>query len=73
MRVLSMTNQRDAGPGVFADAIAAAGAELDQWFRAETDTPPADPMGYDAVMTFGPSAEEREIIDRYSRFAVMSS
>jgi hypothetical protein len=27
----------------------------------------------DAVMTFGPSAEEREIVDRYARFAVMSS
>ena len=55
MRVLSINHQRDAGPGVFADAIAASGGELDQWFRAETDAPPADPAGYDAVMTFGGS------------------
>ena len=27
----------------------------------------------DAVITFGPSVEEREIIDRYARFAVMSA
>lgn len=27
----------------------------------------------DAVMTFGPSAEEQAIVDRYQRFAVMSS
>ena len=55
MRVLSITHERDAGPGVFADAVAAAGAELDEWYRVETDAPPADPMGYDAVMTFGSS------------------
>jgi GMP synthase-like glutamine amidotransferase len=28
---------------------------LEQWFRAETDAPPADPAIYDAVMTFGGS------------------
>lgn len=55
MRVLSITHERDAGPGVFTDAIAAAGVELDEWFRAETDVPPADPATYDAVMTFGGS------------------
>jgi len=55
MRVLSITHQRDAGPGVFADAIAAAGGELEQWFRAETEAPPAAPATYDAVMTFGGS------------------
>ena len=55
MRVLSITHERDAGPGVFADAIAAAGGELEQWFRAETGAPPADPAAYDAVMTFGGS------------------
>jgi GMP synthase (glutamine-hydrolysing) len=74
MRVLSINHQRDAGPGVFTDAIAAAGAELDHWFRAEADSPPADPAGYDAVMSFGGSmhvdqqaehrwlAEERELM-----------
>jgi GMP synthase-like glutamine amidotransferase len=55
MRVLSITHERDAGPGVFADAIAAAGGELEQWFHAETDSPPADPSTYDAVMAFGGS------------------
>lgn len=55
MRVLSITHERDAGPGVFADAIPAAGGALEQWFRAETGAPPADPTAYDAVMTFGGS------------------
>ena len=53
MRVLAINHERNAGPGVFADAIAAAGGVLDQWFRAETDFPPDDPADYDAVMTFG--------------------
>lgn len=53
MRVLAISHQRDAGPGVFADAVEAAGASLDTWHRAETEEPPADPLGYDAVMTFG--------------------
>ncbi len=57
MRLLSINHQRDAGPGVFAEAIAAAGAALDQWFIAETPTPPADPAGYDAVMSFGGSMD----------------
>jgi GMP synthase (glutamine-hydrolysing) len=53
MRVLSITHERDAGPGVFAEALRDAGAEHDEWFRPETDAPPADPQSYDAVMTFG--------------------
>lgn len=53
MRVLAVSHQRDAGPGVFADPIGVAGHELDLWHFAETDEPPADPYGYDAVMTFG--------------------
>jgi GMP synthase-like glutamine amidotransferase len=53
MRALSITHQRDAGPGVFAEACAAAGVELDEWFVAETDTPPAAPASYDAVFSFG--------------------
>lgn len=55
MRVLSISHQRDAGPGVFADAVAAAGAELDEWYVAETERPPGDPLGYDAAMVFGGS------------------
>ena len=53
VRVLTVVHQRDAGPGVFADAVRARGAALDTWFPAETGAPPADPAGYDAVMVFG--------------------
>lgn len=53
MRTLGISHQRDAGPGVFAEAIAACGAELDVWHIAESAEPPADPFGYDAVLSFG--------------------
>jgi len=56
MRVLSISHQRDAGPGVFTDAFAERGHELEHWFIAETDEPPGDPRRYDAVMSFGGSA-----------------
>jgi GMP synthase (glutamine-hydrolysing) len=53
MRALAIAHQRDAGPGVFAEAIRSRGVELDVWLRAEDASPPADPAGYDAVLTFG--------------------
>lgn len=53
MRTLAISHQRDTGPGVFAEAISAAGHELDVWHIAETPEPPADPLGYDAVIAFG--------------------
>jgi len=53
MRLLAISHQRDAGPGVFGEAIVRAGHELDLWHRAETDEPRADPLGYDGVLTFG--------------------
>jgi GMP synthase (glutamine-hydrolysing) len=53
MRALAIVYQRDAGAGVFADAISARGFELDTWMRAEADAPPGDPAGYDAVFSFG--------------------
>ena len=53
MRTLAISHQRDAGPGVFAEAIEAAGHELDLWLIAVAEDPPADPFGYDAVLTFG--------------------
>jgi GMP synthase (glutamine-hydrolysing) len=53
MRLLAISHQRDAGPGVFGEAIADAGHGLDLWHRAETERPPADPLGYDGVLTFG--------------------
>ena len=55
MRVLAINHQLDAGPGVFAESVVAAGGELHQWRRADTDVPPGDPLGYDAVMTLGGS------------------
>jgi len=53
VRVLAIVQQRDAGPGVFAEAVAARGDELDQWVLPEGDPPPAGPLGYDAVFTLG--------------------
>jgi len=56
VRLLAITHQRDSGPGVFAEAISARAAQMDEWFIAETDEPPGDPFGYDAVLTFGAAA-----------------
>jgi GMP synthase (glutamine-hydrolysing) len=53
VRVLAIVHQPDAGPGVFAEAIAAAGHRLDEWLLPEVAEPPADPLGYDAVLTLG--------------------
>jgi GMP synthase (glutamine-hydrolysing) len=53
VRVLAIVQQRDAGPGVFAEAIAERGAELDLWVVPEGDPAPADPLGYDAVLVLG--------------------
>jgi GMP synthase-like glutamine amidotransferase len=57
MRLLSIDHQPDAGAGVFAEAIADLGARLDRWLIAEAPAPPADPAGYDAVMSFGGSMD----------------
>ena len=65
MRVLAITHQRDAGPGVFAEACAAAGAGLDQWLIAETDEPPANPRSYDAVICLG-GAMHADHTDRHA-------
>ena len=43
MRVLAIVQQADAGPGVFADAAAARGDELDEWLIAEGRRPPGRP------------------------------
>ncbi|HEU4599912.1 MAG TPA: type 1 glutamine amidotransferase [Solirubrobacterales bacterium] len=55
MRVLAIVQQPDAGPGVFAEAIASAGGELDEWLLPQRPEPPADPLGYDAVFALGGS------------------
>ncbi len=53
MRVLAVSHQDDAGPGVFAEAVAGAGHELDVWDRPREAAPPADPAGYGAVIVLG--------------------
>ena len=53
MRALAIVHQRDAGAGVFADAVRTIGGSLDTWLRAEASSPPSDPAAYDAVMVFG--------------------
>jgi GMP synthase-like glutamine amidotransferase len=53
VRVLAIVHQRDAGPGVFAEAIREAGADLDIWILPESDEAPEDPLGYDAVLVLG--------------------
>jgi GMP synthase-like glutamine amidotransferase len=55
MRALAIVYQRDAGAGVFADAIASRGVALDSWMRTETSSPPGDPAAYDAVLSLGGS------------------
>ena len=54
MRVLAIVHQRDAGPGVFAEAIDAAGARLEVW-EPWAGPPLRRPAAYDAVLTFGGS------------------
>lgn len=51
--MLAIVHQQDAGPGVFAEAIAAAGGEIDNWLLPARPEPPADPFGYDAVLVLG--------------------
>jgi GMP synthase (glutamine-hydrolysing) len=53
VRVLAIAHDRNGGPGVFAEAIAAAGHQLDEWLLTEVAEPPADPHGYDAVLSLG--------------------
>jgi GMP synthase-like glutamine amidotransferase len=52
MRVLAILHQPAAGPGVFADAMRSRDVELHEWLLPDGPAP-ADPMGYDAVLTFG--------------------
>jgi GMP synthase (glutamine-hydrolysing) len=60
MRVLAITHQPDAGPGVFAEEIGARGDQLDEWLIAEQPEPPTVPAYYDAVMTFGGAMNAHE-------------
>ncbi|HEX6667426.1 MAG TPA: type 1 glutamine amidotransferase [Solirubrobacterales bacterium] len=60
MRILAIVHQRDGGPGVFAEEIRRGGHTLDEWVISEGTPPPADPLGYDAVMVLGASANVDE-------------
>jgi GMP synthase (glutamine-hydrolysing) len=53
MRILAIVHQNDAGPGVFAEAIEAAGGKIDVWMPPERAEPAADPLGYDGVLVLG--------------------
>lgn len=61
MRVLAIVHQADAGPGVFADAVAARGHRLDRWQIADGRPSPARPETYDAVLTFGGSPNPDQV------------
>ncbi len=52
MRVLAIEHQADAGAGVFAEAVAAAGTDLERWSPPSGEPPPAL-ASVDAIMTFG--------------------
>jgi len=43
MRALAIVHQRDAGPGVFADAFRARGVELERWIPPEQPAPALPP------------------------------
>jgi GMP synthase (glutamine-hydrolysing) len=53
VRVLAIVHDADAGPGVFAQAVADRGGRLDEWDLPRRRTPPGDPRAYDAVLSFG--------------------
>jgi GMP synthase (glutamine-hydrolysing) len=56
VEVLALIHQDDARAGVFADAVAAAGARLEQASIAMKRPPARPPHEYDAVMVFGAGA-----------------
>jgi GMP synthase (glutamine-hydrolysing) len=60
MRVLTIVHEKDAGPGVFSSALAAAGAEVETWLVAEQARPPAAAGAYDAIVSFGGSAHPNQ-------------
>ena len=69
MRILAITHQRDAGPGVFAEEIRSGGDILEIWMPAEETEPPADPSGYDGVISLGGAMHP----DQHGRHAWMAT
>ena len=61
MRALAIVHETDTGPGVFAEAARDRGVSIDRWWIAQEARPPADPNGYDAVMSFGGSQNADQV------------
>jgi GMP synthase (glutamine-hydrolysing) len=53
VRILAVVNQPDAGPGVFHEAITAAGAELEVWSPPDEAAPPRSVADYAGVIVLG--------------------
>jgi GMP synthase (glutamine-hydrolysing) len=79
VRVLAIVHQADAGIGVFAEAIANAGAELEEWSPPDGPDPPGELREYGAVIALGGAvhvdqepehpwlAAEKRLLDRLLR------
>jgi GMP synthase (glutamine-hydrolysing) len=54
MRVLAITHQPDAGPGVFAQEMRERGIDLEEWAMSRRGGgPPREIADYDAILSFG--------------------
>jgi GMP synthase (glutamine-hydrolysing) len=51
VRVLTIVHQQDAGPGVFAEAVASGGHDLVEWWPPDHPAPELDGLG--AAIVFG--------------------
>jgi GMP synthase-like glutamine amidotransferase len=60
VKVLAIVHEDDAGPGVFAQAAAQRGVELQPWRIAAGEGCPGDPFAYDGVVTFGGAMDADE-------------
>jgi GMP synthase-like glutamine amidotransferase len=58
VRILLIIHQRDAGAGVFADAVTETGHELIEWHASEASAPALESLG--AAIVFGGSAQVDE-------------
>jgi GMP synthase (glutamine-hydrolysing) len=53
VKVLAITHEEHAGPGVFGEAIREGGHALEEWMVPTNPEPPGDPLGYDGVLVLG--------------------
>jgi GMP synthase-like glutamine amidotransferase len=60
MHVLAVVHGDEVRSGVFADPIAAAGHELEEWSIARSAAPSRPPEAYDAAIVFGGSMHADE-------------